>query len=550
MIKRKDGYQSFEQGAALLLISSVLVKLIGAFFKIPLSGEDFLGDVGFGYFSSAYDLYMPIYTLAATGLPIAVSRVVAECVAEKRFNDAQNVFMESRKLFLAVGFLGAAALSLLIYPITLLTDSTGKIFYSLLILVPSLVLCCAISVYRGYYEGIQNMMPTAVSNIIEALGKLILGLGFAYITVRLTGNVALGSAAAMSGIAMGTFLALLFLRIYYRKKGSMLSDRAAAESQFNKRQILSVITAIAIPVVLSSLSGSVVSLIDALSVKPILTRLIAADGGVIKEMFASSIDAYNAVSAKPLSDQSIPAFLYGLKGKAFTIYNLIPTFTSVLAISALPALTKCWVKGDRAEIKNTSNSILKLTCVISLPAGIGLFAVGKGIMGFLYSGAASRDIGGVMLSCYGVAACFSGISIPLTSMLQAVGCQVKALRNIAIGAVVKLVLNILLVGIPDFNIFGCAVSTVACYFIIFVLHIATFVKRVKFSPNFTSVFLKPFVSAVCSGVTAYTVIRILGEGKVIFVSALFLAVIAYFAALILLGGITKEDISLIKKSKG
>ena len=543
MKKRKNSSQNFYQGAALLFLSTVLVKLIGAFFKIPLSGDKFLGDVGFGYFSSSYDLYTPIYTLASTGLPIAVSKVVAECVAQKRYSDVKNVFAESKKMFFGFGIIGALLILLLIFPICAFTDPTRKTLYSLLMLVPSFVLCCAISVYRGYYEGLQNMKPTAISNVIEALGKLVLGLSFAYITLKLTGNAAYSAAAAMAGIATGTLAALIFMSIYYRNTENKLLTCGENKSMgFNKREIFKLLASIAVPVVLASLSSSIVSLIDALTVNPILAKLVDSGTGELKEIYSDLLQT----SAFQLSVAEIPAFLYGIKGKAYTVYNLVPTFTSVLAISALPALTKCWVKGVKNEIKSCADSILKITCIVAFPAGIGLFAVGKSVMSFLYSGAASAEIGGVMLSIYGVAAVFSGICIPLTSMLQAVDCQVRALRNIAIGAFVKILFNIFLVSIPEINIYGCAVSTAVCYFIIFILNLITFINKVKFCPDLANVFLKPLISALCCGAAAYFTVLHFGNGKTVFALSLIFAVIVYFLLLLTLRGITKQDLYMLK----
>ena len=173
MPEKKRKQQSFEYGAIILLCSTMLVKVIGAIFKIPLS--NLLGDLGFGYFSSAYDLFTPIYTLAMAGLPIAVSRIVAEHITNKRFNDVHRTLSVTKKLFFISGLTGFILMLALIYPFVRITDRTGQTIYSLFAIAPSLFFCCVMSTYRGYYEGLRNMYPTAASDVIEALGKLILG---------------------------------------------------------------------------------------------------------------------------------------------------------------------------------------------------------------------------------------------------------------------------------------------------------------------------------------------------------------------------------------
>ena len=190
--KRKQ--QSFEYGAIILIVATALVKIIGAIFKIPLS--NLIGDLGFGYFSSAYDLFLPIYSLAMAGLPIAVSRIVAENIAVNRFKDVRQTLKIARKAFLVSGIVGFTMMLLLIYPFVKITDPTGKTIYSIFAIAPNLIFCCIMSTYRGYYEGLRNMYPTAFSNVIEALGKLILGYGFAFIVMKLTNNVAYVASGA------------------------------------------------------------------------------------------------------------------------------------------------------------------------------------------------------------------------------------------------------------------------------------------------------------------------------------------------------------------
>ena len=173
--KEKTGFQ---RGALLLLSSAVIVKLIGALFKIPLSNKYCLGDLGFGYFSSAYDLFTPFYAIAMAGLPVAVSKTVSEYSAQGRFKDVRQALKVSRRVYFAAGLICFFCLGVFIYPFSRLTDSTGAGIYALFAMTPSVIFCCLMSSYRGYYQGLNNMLPTAVSELLEALCKLILGFGF------------------------------------------------------------------------------------------------------------------------------------------------------------------------------------------------------------------------------------------------------------------------------------------------------------------------------------------------------------------------------------
>lgn len=546
MKERKQ--QSFEYGAIILLCSTMIVKLIGAIFKIPLS--NLIGDLGFGYFSSAYDLFTPIYSLSMAGLPIAVSRLVAEQMAEGRYRDVRQSLKVTKKAFFVTGFVGLLLMLLLIYPFVKLTDATGGTIYSLFAIAPSLLFCCVMSTYRGYYEGLRNMYPTAASDIIEATGKLVLGLGFAYIVVRLTDNVALPAAGAMLGITVGAAAAALFLRLRYKFKGDMISDEELAESPepMSSKATLKALIAIAVPVVVASLANNIASLVDVSMVKLQLKNLMDNSGDMIMDMYKSSIADYNLTAKEMLTSKAVPTFLYGIRGKAFTVYNLVPTITSVLGVSALPVLASSWVKKDKPLIKQNIDSMIKTTAIIAMPAGVGFFALGGQIMALLYNTVASVEIGTPMMRIFGCAAFFAGLAIPMTSMLQAVGKQVYALRNVAIGAVLKVVVNLVLVAVPAINIQGAAVGTFACYLFVFIANLITLIKVTGVVPSFKKVFFKPFVSALFCGITAYLV-SLFGDGKIITIAAVGAAAVVYFLMLIILNTFEESDVLALPKGE-
>ena len=549
MPQKKRKQQSFEYGAIILLCSTILVKIIGAIFKIPLS--NLIGDLGFGYFSSAYDLFAPIYTLAMAGLPIAVSRVVAENITKNRYRDVRQSLKITKRIFMVTGLTAFIIMLLLIYPFVKLTDETGKTIYSLFAIAPALFFCCITSAYRGYFEGLRNMYPTAVSDVIESMGKLVLGLGFAYVAMRVTdGNVAIASAAAMLGITVGGMAAALYLHLRYKIKGDGITAEEIENSPEASpiRPAAKALIFIAIPIVLSSLANSVASLVDVSMVKWQLSNLMETSSEVIKDMYSSSIADYNLLHDK-LTDSAIPTFLYGVRGKAFTIYNLVPTITSVLGVSALPVLATAWTQKDTSLIKRNIESTMKLTAIIAMPAGMGFLFLGKGIMALMYDTVASVEIGAPMMMIYGVAALFAGMAIPMISMLQAIGKEKISLRNVAIGAVIKVVINFIFVGIPTINIKGAAIGTAACYAFVFFANLFSIIKFTGIVPNIFKTLVKPFISALVCGVIAYGCYEFLGGGSVKTVISIGVAAIAYFVVLIALNTFEEADVVSLPKGE-
>ena len=552
MQENKRKQQSFQYGAIILLCSTMLVKVIGAIFKIPLSR--LIGDLGFGYFDSAYQLFTPIYTLAMAGLPIAISRVVAERMQQAKYKDVRKSLKVTKKIFLITGLTGFVLMLLLIYPFVHFTDATGKTVYSLFAIAPSLLFCCIMSAYRGYYEGLRNMYPTAASDVIESLGKLILGYGFAYIIMKISGDVALAAAGAMLGIMFGGMVSATFLTLRYKIKGDSITAQEynSAPDPQSSRDIAKTIILIAIPVVLASLANSVSSLVDVSMVKWQLTNMMGEFADDIRKMYASSIADYNLIQLKndmsELTNDEIPTFLYGIRGKAFTLYNLVPTITSVLGVSALPVLTSCFAKGtgDKSIVKRNIESTMKFTALISMPAGMGFLFLGPEIMGLMYNTVASVEIGGVMLRIYGLAAIFAGLAIPMISMLQAIGKEKISLRNVAIGAALKVIVNFVFVGIPTVNIKGAAIGTFVSYFFIFIANLLSLIKYTGVKPNIWKTILKPFIAASACGIS--TIILDLSlMGKIGTILEIGVAAIVYFVVLVVLNTFEPDDVLTLPK---
>lgn len=546
MQENKRKQQSFEYGAIILLCSTLLVKAIGACFKIPLSL--ILGDLGYGYFSSAYDLFLPIYALAMAGLPIAISRVVAENMANSRYLDVKKSLKITSRIFVVTGCTAAIIMFLLIKPFVSLTDATGKTVYSIYAIVPSLLFCCVMSTYRGYFEGLRNMYPTAISDVIEALGKLILGLGFSYVILRLTNNVALAAAGAMLGITIGGAASATFLYLRYKIKGDGITEQELTESPKAQtgKQIAKTLIVIAIPIVMTSLANNISSLVDVTMVKWQLNRIMEDASDIIRNMYNASIVDYNQGVAKALTDAELPTLLYGVRSKAYTLYNLIPTITSVLGVSALPVVATAWTKKDKALLKRNIESPIKFTALISMPIGMGFLFMGSEIMKLVYSTTASYEIGGTMLRIYGIAAIFGGLATSMTSMLQAIGKEKISLRNVAIGAVLKVIVNLIFVGIPTINIQGAALGTAVSFIFIFVANLLSLIKYTGVKPNIYKTILKPFIAALACGLSTI-ILDLSAFEKIGTVLEIAVAAVVYLAVLVVLNTFEPDDVLSLPK---
>lgn len=561
MSDKKVKEQNFERGAVILLASTIIVKVIGAIFKIPL--QRLIGDLGFGYFSSAYDLFLPIYALSMAGLPIAVSRLTAASVAEGRLNDARKTLWIAKRAFLVTGITGFVLMLAAIVPYALMTTTTASdavnVGVCVLMIAPTILFCSYMSAYRGYYEGMHNMYPTAVSDIIEALGKLILGFSFAFIVLKITGNVAYAAAGALAGIMVGTIAAAAFLILRHKIVGDPIDDEKlkASPAAQTGRVMLKSLLVIAIPVALSSLANNITLFIDTFMVKWQLKNVMENSFDYVCNMYSAAVADYNASAAalgrEVLTPSNMPTFLYGIRGEAYVLYNLIPTLTATLGIGSVPFLTTVWVEKNLPAVKKTMETIMRTTAVIAIPAGIGLCAIAPNVMALLYDGVAPVEIGSPLLRMLGIAAVFSGLSVPMTNMLQAIGKPMLPVRNIAIGACLKIIVNFILVGRPELNIMGAPIGTTLCYVFIFVSNMYCLIKYTGVKFNFVSVLVKPLISAVCCGGAALGVSLLCGYFNLsnLFATAIsvVVAVIVYLIVLFAIKTLTREDIEGFPKGK-
>lgn len=556
--QRSNNGQSFIYGAAIMVISTAIVKVLGAVFRIPLTY--LIHEKGMGFYSTAYDLYLPIYALAMAGLPVAVSRITAEFVQKNRYNDVRKTLKIAQKAFLVTGLTGFFLMLLIIYPFILVTGNDGALF-GMLAIAPSVLFCCIMSSYRGYYEGLRNMYPTAISTIIEAAGKLVLGYGFAYGVIAYYGEVntksaSLAAAAALLGITLGTAFSAIYLIIRHKGTGDNITAEmlASSEPAESGKSILKSLIAISIPVVLGSLVTNIASLIDVTMVQWQLDNAVKNSPEVFRNLYGDIL--------KETTDAEIPNYLYGVyKGYAFTLYNLVPTITSVIGVSALPVLAMAWTKNEKPEIKKNLETMVKVTGLVAIPCGIGLIALAEPILNLLYD-ADSISISTKILQILGATAIFAGIMSPLNNMLQAIGKQWVPVRNIAVGATIKIVVNFILVGIPEINIIGAPIGTLCCYIYIALSNMICIIKYSGVKPKVFSILFKPLIAAfVCGGAAYFANLALAGNisSKISTVVAIMVAALVYVVMLIVLKAFTEEDIlafpkgeklaSLLKKAK-
>lgn len=563
--------QSFLQGAMILTLAVAASKVINALYKVPLLW--ILGGEGFGYFSSAFSLYSMLYSLATAGFPIAIARLVSENLTKKRFKDVHKVHKVSIPLFICTGLIGFSVMigGAFIY---IRCIHQPNAIYSILALAPAVFFYCLISIYRGYYEGMRNMLPTAISTVIEDVVKLIVGLTCSYSILtyllavyKKTGLVfgvyydsfssaksailPFAAAGAIFGTTFGAFVAFLFLLIRHKKIGDGISnaDLEKSPKSLNSQETFKKLARIAIPVALGTLVLNSSNFIDSTLIQNRLAHLLSTNEAAFTGIYQGLI------SQSQISVNKLPTTLWGDYSIVYSIMMIIPAFTAQFGVSALPSVTSAWTKGDKLKIKKSLESVLRITTFITIPSGIIFSSMAKPIMEFIslksnnsFEVAAMGDI----LIILGIAGIFYSTATPIMSMLQAVGRVDLPVKLLSIGVVIKVFINYTFVSIPSINIHGAGTGTLVAYIFVTLISLYCLCKETKVVPDMISIFVKPILASIVFAISSrliYSLIIKFVMQRISIIIALAIGAVIYIIVLFLIKGIAKEDILMLPKGK-
>ncbi len=553
----------FIRGAMILTIGVLAVKLMGAVFKIPLTW--IIQEDGMGYFTTAYSFYSPVYSLAAAGFPVAISRMVSLHTAEKRYGDVRQVHRVSIPVFLCTGTLGMAAMLAGAWWYTAAVGNPGAI-YCMLALAPAVLFSCLSSVYRGYYEGLRNMAPTAISEILEALCRLVLGLSAAWGILdwglkeyrahgTVLGNAVdslaearayllpLSAAGAIVGVTIGAIVSFLFLLLRHRLRGDGISPAMlsrAPKPASGKKTALELIKT-ALPIGVGAVAVNIAGLVDASFLQARIRHILTVDAGGLLRLYEGMIPSYNLENP-----ETIPNFLFGCYANAHTLFMLIPAVTQAFGVSALPNVTAAWSDGNPKKLRRSIENVIRVTSVFSLPAGIGMAALSEPIVGLLYGDRPSAPIVAGVLPIMAIGAVFASISTPLQSMLQAAGRADIPVKLLAGGLVLKTALGYWLTGMTQWNIAGAAIGTLACYFLMMLGSFIALCRVTGVRPGLGKVFLRPLMAACLCGVSARGIQMFLEplcpDPRLSALAAIGAAAMVYALSLLGTGAVTGQEI--------
>lgn len=552
------------KGALILAIANFVVKIIGAVFKIPL--YELIGKDGSGLFNVAYQIYTFMFIIATAGFPTAVSKMVAEATARGDDKGARKIFEAARILLGSIGIVGTIVLYVFSDELASLLGNRDAAF-CIKMIAPTVFFTSIVSAYRGYFQGRQNMYPTAASEVIEAFAKMAVGIVLALFFTKMTVDssldkmvdlaarvvrtsseqTVLSATGAILGVTSGAVMSLILMMVVYavsKRKNRLvvLTDKGRS-----RRSILKELVAIAIPITIGAAVSSLTSLVDLATV---MNRLVVNPAVFDKYGFLFEKGTEFAREAAELGWSELEILekkantLYGMyTGQAQTMFNLPLTIIVALSMSAVPAISSSIAAKSESEAKNITMSLIKITILFAMPCAIGLSALSNGILGLLYSDADAS----LLLQKLAIAIIFVSVVQVTNAVLQSYGKVYYPVFSMLAGGAAKVLLNYTF--IPVIGIDGAPIATIVCYAIIAVINIICIIKVVRVRFNIFESVIKPLFAALVMGGVLLLAEKYLGTTRLATVLSILIGGIVYVASAFAVRAIKREDILILPKGE-
>ena len=512
------------KGAAIISAAGIVVKIIGAFFRIPLT--NWIGELGMSYYQVAYNIYSALLIMATAGFPVALSRMVSEDMALGRNRNAHKVF----KVFLVLMTCIGALLALIcFFGADMLTAYIGNPLATKAVkaIAPAILLATLLSAYRGYFQGRQNMNPTALTNILEQVVRVIIGLSLTGLFIKkgldsAAAGAAFGATAgSAAGLALIVFIYILHKNVIHKKLrvGDQVCDDTA--------KIVKRIFIIAIPIMLGA---EVLPLTNSVDMVIVLRRLQATGW---TEVEAQSL--YAIVSAF-----------------CSTLIGLPQIFISSIAISIVPAIARAVTKGNAIDTEENISLGYRLTMFIAAPCAFGMFFLARPILYLMYPmrlEGAETAVHPLMILAISII--FLAVYNTSTGILQAVNKQWKPVIYLLIGVLLKIVIAYITVGIKSINIKGTCAGTIIAFAVAAYLNTLEVEKTTGFKTDYRAL-IKPIIASVVMGLSAFGIQKLLAlaiSGRIATVLAVLSGVVIYMIITILFRVITPQDMRMLPKGE-
>lgn len=513
--------KSIVGGVTILGIAGFVSKIIGVLFRVPLAW--IMGEKGVGTYQLVFPTYALLLTISSAGLPVAISRMVAHCLAKDDPYNARRVFQSALYILIVLGLVSTVALiagSGLISEIIKKPDAK----LGFIAIAPSLFLVCVLSAFRGFMQGQQKMVPTAVSQLLEQVGKVVVALPLA--SWGMTVSTVHAAAGALLGTSIAEGIALVYIIISYARRKKNLDTYPQDETQLPipMKTLTKRLTINAIPITLGACIVPLAAFVDSFMLVARLQQI-----GFTEDRATD---------------------LYGLySGLVINLINVPTAFSIALGMSIVPAISGYFARQDFAGVAKQSALGLRLSFLIGFPCSMGLSLLAEPLLHFFYGGGKispeNISLAAEYLTVSGLTVVIFILVQSTSSILQGMHKQRIPMYTLLFGVAVKIFLNYVLVGIPGINIHGAPVSSLACYTVSMVPNIYYVLKYGHMTFDWTGFVVRPVLATAVMSLVLLAGRELMPTGRLYTMILVVLGVMVYAVAVFLFKAITPEDLSAL-----
>lgn len=511
----------------ILMFAQISVKLLGLIYRLVITNAEGFGNTGLGYYSTGYQIYSLLLALSSIGIPSVVSKMVSERIAIGDNKGAQRVFKISMTFFVSLGLAFSLLLFFAAEPIATLVFNVPDVKYVMQVLAPAIVFVAASAVFRGYFAGQNDMKPTSASQILEQFFNCVLSITFVYALIGKEPYIMAAGGNLSSTLAI--IITFLYLILYYkRRKLKVNKKQISPERNKTNGQLLKAILAMSIPITISSVISVVNPIIDSSTVSR-----------CIQTAFASII-----TGGKEALEQ-YAMNMTGILAKMDTLVGLPVAINVAFSTALTPAIAAAIAKKDYKTASKRLSFSLFSSLIIVLPCAVGFIALAQPILNLIYPTASD---GASILMLYSISMIFIALSQTINGGLYGLNKTKTPAIALAVGALIKFILNIILISNPNIGIIGAGISSIVCQTVAFTICFTSLRKSIKLNLNFKDNIIKPIISALTMGVLVYFID--VGLSKVInanvaTIISILCGVLIYIAMILLTKSLKKEDILMI-----
>ncbi len=525
-VNKKPKTNSFMGNVLILMFSHIMVKILGLVYKFVITNFEGFGDTGLGYYSAGYQIYSVLLALSSIGIPSVISKLVSERTATGDEKGAQRIFKIGMTFFVGIGIILSFGLFFGAEYIATAVFNVPDTKYVMQVLAPAIAFVSASAVFRGYFAGLNDMKPTSYSQIIEQFFNCVLSITFVY--ALLGKEPYIMAAGGNLSTTLAILLTFVYLIIYYKKKKIKVNkDAVSPEQNLKATQLLKKILVISIPVTISSIISVVNPLIDSATVSR-----------CIQSAFANIYPIKEQLEAFAMSKT-------GILSKVDTLVNLPTAINVAFSTALVPAISAAIAKKDSETASKRMTFSLFASLLIILPCAAGFISLAQPILNLIYP---SANNGAEVLMIFSIPMIFIALNQTINGGLYGLNKTYIPAIALAVGAIIKFVLNIILISNPKIEIMGAGISSIVCQVVAFLITFITLKKHIKIKFKVGRMIIAPIFAATFMGVCTYFINMGLNNfigGAISTIISIILGAVIYAVTILVLRILTKEEIMMI-----